>query len=41
MVAAASRGLSFIAGTDLPVDGGYLGLGGEGLGEDSEFAGSR
>lgn len=31
---------SFITGTDLPVDGGYLGLGGEGLGEDSEFAGS-
>ncbi len=32
---------SFITGTDLPVDGGYLGLGGEGLGEDSEFAGSN
>ena len=28
---------SFITGTDLPVDGGYLGLGGEGIGEDSEF----
>lgn len=26
---------SFITGTDLPVDGGYLGLGGEGLGEQS------
>ena len=26
---------SFITGTDLPVDGGYLGLGGEGLGEES------
>ncbi len=32
---------SFITGTDLPVDGGYLGLGGEGLGEESEFAGSN
>ena len=32
---------SFITGTDLPVDGGYLGLGGEGIGEDSEFAGSN
>ncbi len=32
---------SFITGTDLPVDGGYLGLGGEGIGEDSEFAGSE
>ena len=28
---------SFITGTDLPVDGGYLRLGGEGIGEDSEF----
>lgn len=28
---------SFITGTDLPVDGGYLGLGGEGLGEQSEI----
>ena len=28
---------SFITGTDLTVDGGYLGLGGEGIGEDSEF----
>lgn len=32
---------SFITGTDLPVDGGYLGLGGEGIGEQSEFAGSN
>jgi len=32
---------SFITGTDLPVDGGYLGLGGEGIGEDSEYAGSE
>lgn len=31
---------SFITGTDLPVDGGYLGLGGEGIGEDAEYAGS-
>ena len=36
-----SREASFITGTDLPVDGGYLGLGGEGLGESSEFAGSH
>lgn len=28
---------SFITGTDLPVDGGYLGLGGEGLGEESNI----
>lgn len=28
---------SFITGTDLAVDGGYLGLGSEGIGEDSEF----
>ncbi|KXX69595.1 MULTISPECIES: SDR family NAD(P)-dependent oxidoreductase [Flammeovirga] len=32
---------SFITGTDLPVDGGYLGLGGEGIGEDAEYAGSN
>ncbi|WNJ18449.1 SDR family oxidoreductase [Pontibacter sp. G13] len=31
---------SFITGTDLPVDGGYLGLGGEGIGADAEYAGS-
>ena len=30
---------SFITGTDLPVDGGYLGLGGEGIGEDAEYSG--
>jgi NAD(P)-dependent dehydrogenase (short-subunit alcohol dehydrogenase family) len=35
-----SEEASFITGTDLPVDGGYLGLGGEGIGEQSEFAGS-
>ena len=33
-----SNEASFITGTDLPVDGGYLGLGGEGIGEDSEFS---
>jgi NAD(P)-dependent dehydrogenase (short-subunit alcohol dehydrogenase family) len=32
---------SFITGTDLAVDGGYLGLGSEGLGKTSTFAGSR
>lgn len=31
---------SFITGTDVPVDGGYLGLGGEGIGLDSAYAGS-
>jgi NAD(P)-dependent dehydrogenase (short-subunit alcohol dehydrogenase family) len=31
---------SFITATDLHVDGGYLGLGSEGLGESSAFAGS-
>lgn len=35
-----SQEASFITGTDLPVDGGYLGLGGEGIGNDSEYAGS-
>ena len=32
---------SFITGTELAVDGGYLGLGSEGLGETSSFAGSQ
>jgi NAD(P)-dependent dehydrogenase (short-subunit alcohol dehydrogenase family) len=32
---------SFITGTELTVDGGYLGLGSEGLGEMSTFAGSE
>ena len=32
---------SFITGTELMVDGGYLGLGSEGLGETSAFAGSQ
>ena len=31
---------SFITGTDLPVDGGYLGMGPEGLGASSVFVGS-
>jgi len=31
---------SFITATDLRVDGGYLAVGGEGLGETSQFAGS-
>ncbi|MFT4286503.1 SDR family oxidoreductase [Nocardioides sp.] len=31
---------SFITGTDLPVDGGYLAMGPEGLGDDSTFAGT-
>jgi len=31
---------SFITGTDLFIDGGYLTMGGEGLGENSLFAGS-
>jgi hypothetical protein len=32
---------SFITATDLAVDGGYHGLGSEGLGKDSRFAGSQ
>lgn len=32
---------SFITGTDLPVDGGYNGLGPEGLGQTSKIAGSK
>jgi NAD(P)-dependent dehydrogenase (short-subunit alcohol dehydrogenase family) len=32
---------SFITGAELPVDGGYLALGSEGLGETSSFAGSE
>ncbi|XP_065187054.1 cyclopentanol dehydrogenase-like [Sycon ciliatum] len=31
---------SFITATDLPVDGGYMAMGPEGLGEKSKFAGS-
>ena len=36
-----SSDASFITGTDLPVDGGYNGLGPEGLGLSSEYAGSQ
>jgi len=31
---------SFVTGTDLPVDGGYNGLGPEGLGQNTRIAGS-
>ncbi len=36
-----SEDASFITAADLAVDGGYLGLGSEGLGESSSFAGSE
>lgn len=32
---------SFITGAELPIDGGYLGLGSEGLGDHSTFAGTE
>ena len=32
---------SFITGTDLPIDGGYLGMGPEGLGKTTVIAGSK
>lgn len=32
---------SFITGTDLPVDGGYNGIGPEGLGQNTKIAGTR
>jgi NAD(P)-dependent dehydrogenase (short-subunit alcohol dehydrogenase family) len=32
---------SFITATELRVDGGYMGMGSEGLGESSAFAGSE
>ena len=35
-----SEDASFITGTDLPVDGGYMSMGPEGLGEHSSFAGT-
>jgi NAD(P)-dependent dehydrogenase (short-subunit alcohol dehydrogenase family) len=36
-----SSDAAFITGADLPVDGGYQGLGSEGLGSASQFAGSH
>jgi len=36
-----SNDASFITGTDLPVDGGYNGMGPEGLGDTSKIAGSK
>lgn len=36
-----SEDASFITAADLPVDGGYQGMGSEGLGENSSFAGSN
>ena len=36
-----SKDASFITGTDLPVDGGYMSMGPEGLGEKSCFAGTK
>jgi NAD(P)-dependent dehydrogenase (short-subunit alcohol dehydrogenase family) len=36
-----SEDADFITGADLPVDGGYQGLGSEGLGSASQFAGSH
>ena len=36
-----SEEASFITGTDLAVDGGYLGLGSEGVGDDSVYFGSK
>lgn len=36
-----SNDASFVTGTDLPVDGGYNGIGPEGLGQTSKIAGSR
>lgn len=36
-----SSDASFITGAELPVDGGYLAMGPEGLGDDSSFAGSQ
>jgi NAD(P)-dependent dehydrogenase (short-subunit alcohol dehydrogenase family) len=35
-----SAGASFVTGADIPVDGGYLAMGPEGLGDGSAFAGS-
>lgn len=35
-----SEDASFVTATDLPVDGGYMSMGPEGLGENSFFAGT-
>ena len=40
VVFLCSQGASFITATELMVDGGYIGMGPEGLGETSSFAGS-
>lgn len=34
-----SSDASFVTSIDFPVDGGYLGMSAEGLGENSKFAG--
>jgi NAD(P)-dependent dehydrogenase (short-subunit alcohol dehydrogenase family) len=36
-----SNDTSFIATADLPVDGGYQGMGHEGNGKSSQFAGTK
>ena len=41
MLFLLSEDASFITGTDLPIDGGYLGLGPEGIGETTVFACSK
>ena len=41
VVFLCSDAASFITAAELPVDGGYLGMGSEGLGEASAFAGSE
>lgn len=41
VVFLCSQAASFITAAELPVDGGYLGMGPEGLGETSSFAGSQ
>ena len=41
MLFLLSDDASFITGTDLPIDGGYLAMGSEGLGETAVIAGSQ